>query len=276
MSDTASELGFQTLSWSGMTHPGHVRPNNEDAFLALAFDAREVRYLGKTGESTLAESDFLFAVSDGMGGEKSGEFASRIAVEKITRFLPKTFKARAQGISSGFDDMLLKVFDEIHRDLLQLGQSYEECRGMGATLSLVWLSPGLMYFAHIGDSRIYHLPQNGALQQVTHDHSFAGWQRRAGQINEREARSHPRRNVLTQALGAGNQFINPQVGVVRPEAGDRILICSDGVIDGLWDHHINELLKASPPSSSMAQSVVEAALKSSGKDNTTAVVVEIC
>jgi PPM family protein phosphatase len=270
-----SDAAFQALRWSGMTHRGHVRPNNEDAFLALAFDSREVRYLGKTGESTLAESDFLFAVSDGMGGEKSGEFASRIAVEKITRFLPKTFKARAQGISSGFDDMLLKVFDEIHHDLLKLGQSYDECRGMGATLSLVWLSPGLMYFAHIGDSRIYHLPQNGALQQVTHDHSFAGWQRRAGQINEREARTHPRRNVLTQALGAGNQFINPQVGVVRPEAGDRILICSDGVMDGLWDHHINDLLKASPPSSSMAQSIVEAALKLSGKDNTTAVVVEI-
>ena len=73
-----------TLHWSGQSHRGHVRPNNEDTFLALEFDSREARYLGKTGEASLAKTDFVFAVSDGMGGANSGEFASRITKDKIT------------------------------------------------------------------------------------------------------------------------------------------------------------------------------------------------
>ncbi len=79
-----NEVAPQELIWSGMTHRGRVRPNNEDAFLALTFDMHDVRYLGKIGQSTFQGGDYVFAVSDGMGGAKSGEFASRIAVDKIT------------------------------------------------------------------------------------------------------------------------------------------------------------------------------------------------
>src|SRR5688500_8895765 len=80
------------LGWSGITDRGRVRENNEDSFLALNFDGHEVRYLGKTGSSSVADADFVFAVSDGMGGAKSGEFASRIAVDRITRLLPRSFR----------------------------------------------------------------------------------------------------------------------------------------------------------------------------------------
>lgn len=114
-----------------MTHRGRVRVNNEDTFLALTFDAHEVRYLGKIGESTLAESDFIFAVSDGMGGAKSGEFASRIAVEKITRLLPRSFKFSAQRLVPGFADILTLLFDNIHTELTRMGRVYDECAGMG-------------------------------------------------------------------------------------------------------------------------------------------------
>ena len=85
------------LRWSGLTDVGRVRPNNEDAFLALNFDGHDVRFLGKTGEASLDTTDFVFAVSDGMGGAKSGEFASRIAVDRITKLLPRSFRLRAAG-----------------------------------------------------------------------------------------------------------------------------------------------------------------------------------
>jgi len=82
----------QQLSWSGRTDRGKVRMNNEDSFLALQFNAQEVNYLGKVGEASTDNTDFVFAVSDGMGGAMAGEFASRITVEKITRLLPQSFK----------------------------------------------------------------------------------------------------------------------------------------------------------------------------------------
>jgi len=267
------------ISWSGLTDQGRVRLNNEDAFLGLAFDGHEVRYLGKTGDSSMASSDFVFAVSDGMGGAKSGEFASRIAIEKITKLLPKGYRLSAQGMKSGFHDLLAELFAAIHRELLKLGQAYEECAGMGATLSLCWFSPEWMYFAHIGDSRIYYLPKEGGMSQLTHDHSQVGWMQREGQLNERQARIHPRRNVLNQVLGGGNQFIDPHIGAVGYRPGDRFVICSDGLVDGLWDHHIEEIIRTPVPPGdvplSNAQRLINAALENSGQDNITTVVVEV-
>lgn len=267
-----------TIRWSGLTDRGRYRTNNEDTFLALTFDGHEVRYLGKTGEASLAGADFVFAVSDGMGGEKSGEFASRIAIDRITRLLPRGFRLAAAGMQSGFAELLDELCSAIHADLLQLGFSYEECAGMGATLSLGWFTPEWMYFAHVGDSRIYYLPRAGGLVQVTKDHSHVGWQRRQGKLNEREARSHPLRNALQQALGAGHQFIEPHIGAVGHQPGDRFLICSDGLIDGLWDRQLEELIRTPPPSrlgSTPAKCLVDEAVQASGRDNTTAVVIEI-
>jgi len=266
------------VHWSGMTHVGRVRKNNEDTFLALTFDGHEVRYLGKTGQASLGRDDFVFAVSDGMGGAKAGEFASRFAVDRITRLLPRSFRLSAAGMEAGFGDILIELFSAIHADLLHLGFSYEECAGMGATLSLTWFTPEWMYFAHIGDSRIYHLPRDGGLNQLTHDHSHVGWLRRKGSLNEREARTHPRRNALQQALGAGHQFVEPHIGAIGHRPGDRFLICSDGLIDGLWDRQLDELIRTPLPEHahlSAAQRLVEEAVQSSGRDNTTALVIEI-
>ena len=261
------------LRWSGRTDRGKVRANNEDSFLCLRFDAREMHYLGKVGEATMADADFVFAVSDGMGGAKAGEFASRITVEKVTHLLPRAFRQSMVGWEAGHADVLEELFEEIHRSLMFLAGGDEECAGMGATLSLGWFTGGWMHFAHIGDSRVYHLPAaGGALRQVTHDDTYVGWLFRHGKLNEREARTHPRRNVLQKALGAGHQFVDPHVGSVGCEPGDRFVLCTDGLVDGLFDAQIAEFAVGS---ADPAGRLVDEALERSGRDNTTVLVVEV-
>jgi len=266
------------LRWSGMSHRGHVRRNNEDSFLGQQFNAQEVHHLGKVGEATTELTDFAFAVSDGMGGAMAGEFASRITTEKITRLLPRSFKQAAVGLEAGVDDVLEELFDQIHRALVFVGSSYEETHNMQATLSLAWFTPGWMYFAHIGDTRIYYLPRTGGIKQLTEDDTYVGWLFRQGKLSEREARNHPQRTALQKALGAGNQFVNPQIGSVGYEAGDLFLLCSDGLVEGLYDEQLLDLLRPPgpvPADKSHACRLVEESLQRSGRDNTTALVVEV-
>jgi PPM family protein phosphatase len=268
-----------SLKWSGCSDTGRVRKNNEDSFLGLQFDAREIFRLGKFGEASLGKNDFAFAVCDGMGGAKSGEYASQIAAEKITTLLPRAFQQSASGLNAGFSDVLTELFAQVHRALVYLGDSYDECQGMQTTMSLCWFTPGWMYFGHIGDSRIYHLPKRKTtIKQLTEDDTHVAWLFRNGLINEREARAHPRRNVLQRALGGGNQFVNPQVGAVACERGDLFLLCSDGLVDGLYDSQMAELLRwpqNSRTTPNPSQMLVEASVRNSGRDNTTALVVQV-
>jgi len=267
------------LKWFGWTDRGKVRPNNEDAFLGVQFDSKELHHLGKLGKASTEKMDFAFAVSDGMGGAKAGEYASRIAVEKIATLLPRSFKQSAVGLEAGFEDVLTELYGEVHKALAYLGSSYEECSGMEATLSLCWFTPAWMYFGHIGDSRIYYLPsRDGGIKQLTHDDTHVGWLLRTGRINEREARSHPRRSALQKALGGGNQFVEPQVGAVGHEPGDIFLLCTDGLVEGLYDHHVVELLRqpgGAVPGANPAQRLVNEALEKGCRDNTTALVIEV-
>ncbi len=258
------------------TDRGKVRKNNEDSFLALQFDGEGVRYLGKVGEASTSSTDFVFAVSDGMGGAASGEYASRITVEKITRILPKSFKQSAVGIEAGFTDVLAEIFDQVHRTLTYVGGSYEECFGMGATLSLCWFTPSWMYFGHIGDSRIYYLPATGeGIKQLSHDDTHVGWLLRNGKINAREARYHPRRTVLQKALGAGHQFVDPQIGSVSYASGDMFMLCTDGLVEGLFDEQFMDVLRSAPPVANPAERLVSTSVEAAGRDNTTALVIQI-
>ncbi|MEO5802412.1 MAG: protein phosphatase 2C domain-containing protein [Verrucomicrobiota bacterium] len=269
----------QKLEWFGWTDCGKFRQNNEDSFLGLQFDATEVHHLGKLGEATMTNTDFVFAVSDGMGGARSGEYASKIAVEKITKLLPRSFHHSAQGMEVGRDDVLSELFTQIHNALAYLGESYEECSGMGATLSLAWFTPGWMYFAHIGDSRIYYLPKREKIiRQLTQDDTHVGWLFRNGKINEREARDHPRRNVLQKALGAGNQFVDPQVGAVGYEPGDIFLLCTDGLVEKIYDEQLLQLLRSADfkgTKANPAQALVNESVEKNSRDNATALVVRV-
>lgn len=267
------------MLWSGATDRGRFRANNEDAFLGLQFDAREVQHLGKHGSGSLDARDMVFAVSDGMGGAKAGEYASRIAVEKITTLLPRSFHLGAAGLNAGFGDVLVELYEQVHRALVFLGNSYEECSGMETTLSLCWFTPGWLYFGHVGDSRIYSLPaREDRFKQLSQDDTYVGWLFRNGQINEYQARIHPQRNVLQKALGGGNRYVEPQVGAVSYEPGDLFLICSDGLVDGLFDERIVELLRDQREAlgtsfDGTARRLVDAALEGGSKDNTTALVI---
>ena len=274
-----SKISSLCLHWSGCSDRGKVRVNNEDSFVGLRFNRQELERLGKDGEASLQTADFVFAVSDGMGGAQAGEFASRMAVEKVPQILPKGFRSErgtSEGIAAGL--LLQALFREIHAALVYMGRCYEECRGMETTLSLCWFTPGLLHFAHVGDSRIYHLPASGGIRQLTEDDTYVGWLYRNGKINEREARTHPRRNVLQKALGGGNQFVDPQIGAVPYAVGDQFLLCSDGLVDGMYDAHLMDLIGSRDGARTevgLGRQLVETAVAASGRDNTTALVIEV-
>lgn len=269
----------QTIKWSGQTDRGKIRANNEDAFLGLQFDAHEIHRLGKYGEASLAKHDYVFAVSDGMGGARAGEYASQIATEKITALLPRSYLHAASGFALDFADVLGELYTQIHRALVYLGRSYEECSGMETTLSLCWFRPGWLYFGHIGDSRIYHLSaRHGGLKQLSEDDTYVGWLVRQGKLNEREARTHPRRNVLQKALGGENQFVDPQIGAVACQPGDAFLICSDGLSEGLYQHQLVDYLNLAATNrkkTTVAAQMVKAAVENDGRDNTTALIIQV-
>jgi serine/threonine protein phosphatase PrpC len=267
--DEATALG---IKWSCRTDVGRFRKKNEDAFVVLSLTSEGAAVLGSEGSGSVAGSDFILAVSDGMGGARSGEFASRIAVDKITRLLPGYFRCQV-ATDSGERQVMKELFEIIHADIGMLGEAYPECRGMGATLSLCWVMPGRLLIAHIGDSRVYRWRggEGNGLEQLTQDDTRVAGLQRAGKISEYEARNHPARNMLSKALGAGNQYVAPQVEVLDLERGDRFLICSDGVTDGIWDSGIGKLLQNEVD----AEQIVNQSVKESGRDNATAIVLDV-
>ena len=267
----------ETVEWWGLTDVGRFRKNNEDAFLALVVDGEGVQRLGKYGAAERSPRDFIFAVSDGMGGANAGEFASQVAVDKITHLFPKSFRTAAVGIDIGCQDILAQLFAEIHEEIAGLGRCYEELSGMGATLSLCWVRPNWLYFCHVGDSRIYHLPKDGGIYQLTQDHTHVGWKYAQGEINEREARQHPGRNGLQQVIGGKTQQLSPQLGAVIYEPGDTFLLCTDGLIEGLWDSGLERNIRKPSPlfEGNPAERLVHEAVRTDGKDNTTALVFRL-
>jgi protein phosphatase len=146
---------------------------------------------------------------------------------------------------------------------------------MQTTMSLCWFTPDQLHFGHVGDTRIYHLPAAGKFRQLTEDDTYVGWLYRHGKLTDYEARTHPRRNVLQKALGGENQFVTPQVGSARFGPGDTFLLCTDGMSEGLYEHHILEILRTHKPGFNPAKALVDSAIKADGRDNATALVVRV-
>ena len=231
------------FSYGAATSVGRVRQVNEDSYLAVPP---------------------LFVVADGLGGHGGGNVASRIAVEEM---------AACAALRPLFEDAVLTALEHANRHIIER----DEANRMGTTVTgLAGLETAdggdqLMVF-NVGDSRVYRLA-GGRLEQLTVDHSEVQQLIAAGVITREQARTHPRRNVVTRALGGGSG-LHPDRWLFPAVAGERYLACSDGLFGELEDDPIRSLLASGDPQSA-AEELVAAANQAGGRDNVTAVVVDI-
>jgi PPM family protein phosphatase len=230
------------FSHGAATSVGRVRQVNEDSYLAVPP---------------------LFVVADGMGGHGSGDLASRIAIEDMRAIV---------ALRPLFAEAVLTALEHANRHIIER----DEASRMGTTatgLAALETAGGdhLMVF-NIGDSRVYRL-SGGRLEQLTVDHSEVQELVLAGVITKEQARTHPRRNVVTRALGS-DAGLMPDHWLLPAISGDRYLICSDGLFSELPDEVIQSLLAAGAPQQA-ADALVSAANNAGGRDNVTVVVVDI-
>jgi serine/threonine protein phosphatase PrpC len=258
MTETAHVHGI-TMRWGAATDPGQIRTNNEDAFVARAN---------------------VWAVADGMGGHNAGEVASEIAVSTLRERL---------GNGAASVDVAVAAVVEANASIFHGAHSNADQRGMGTTLAaLVMLQPlndpanpttgeqppSRLALLNVGDSRSY-LWRSGVLHRASIDHSYVQELVATGHITEAEARTHPRRNIVTRALG-----IEPTVRVdtwtfplVR---NDRFLLCSDGLVDEVDDDDIRAIIVANTDSpQAAAEQLVAKANANGGRDNVTVVVIDV-
>lgn len=254
------------LSWAVATHPGLRRDSNEDAHAARPD-------LG------------LFLVADGMGGHAAGEVASETAAQTIQAFaedtrardLNRTWPFPFEPALSIDANRLKAAFRLANRQVAERVANAQELRGMATTVSAVLVSEteagaAQAAIGHVGDSRVY-LHRGGELRQLTDDHSWVGEQMRAGSMTDADARRHPWRNVVTRAISGG---ADPDVDVVDVplEAGDRLLLCSDGLSGVVTDDRIAGLM-AGDGLEAVCEALIAEANAAGGPDNITTVLIEI-
>jgi PPM family protein phosphatase len=231
----------------GITHAGKVRQNNEDALLV--------------GEG---EDETLFVVADGIGGFEAGEVASSLAVDVLKDLHPDVpFKA---------------AIGEANRRIVTAGRGDEKLSGMGTTVVAIRFGgtprEPVAEVAHVGDSRAY-LMRGGDMIPITEDHSLVAELVRSGDLTRDQAAEHPQKNLITRALGADEE-VDVDTAILPIEAGDRILLCSDGLSDMVSETGISEILADSPDDPERAARVLlSAALDAGGNDNITIVIVDV-
>ena len=227
---------------AALTDRGLVREENEDAFVI---------------------TDSLAAVADGMGGHQAGEVASRTALAELTGALGGSLRRPTTALLNAFSRANTAV-------LRQAGEA--DKAGMGSTLTAVVLKGRRAWIGHIGDSRAYLL-RDGRLTQLTRDHSLVADLVRNGSLSPEEARIHPRRHVITKAIGS-DKVIKPDVFSLNLLAGDRLILCTDGLTNHVGSDRIAELA-GGDSLQAVCRDLVEAAKAGGGSDNITVAVVEI-
>jgi len=212
-------------------------------------------------------------VADGMGGQSAGERASALAVELIPKRLEQLLDfenadARAVG------EVLEKSISHANTEIIALSEIEPGLRNMGTTVVMMVRVADRFFFIGVGDSRAYEL-RAGKFRQLTTDHSLTQALLDAGTISAEEAKTHRYRNVLYKYLGSRDAASGGSNGAIEivPKAGERFLLCSDGLNDGLSDEKIGQLLNSSNDPQQIAETLVNAALEAGSRDNITCVVV---
>ena len=231
------------LKVSKATDRGKVRESNEDACAFIPPDT--------------------YVVADGMGGYAAGEVASAMLVDVFAEMF-------SDAVHECGEKALLHAVQAANSKILCAAAASEARKGMGTTVVALQYRENAAYWAHVGDSRLYLL-RKGVLRRLTRDHSFVQDLVERGSITEEEARNHPKKNLLTRAVGVEEKLV-VDTGSFTPEAGDIFLLCSDGLTNMVGEAAIRETLQGE--SADKARTLVELALLAGGFDNITAIVVE--
>jgi protein phosphatase len=263
------------LDYAAITHPGKVRKNNEDAYLLSALDGDEPIINGPAQPLLVGDSGLLVAVADGMGGAAAGEVASREGLAAVSLFLFGHWGRLAP--SRAGEAVLLQALEtavERASDaVLRYSDDDRTARGMGSTLTAAVIWNGCAYLAQIGDSRAYLLRQ-GMLHQITVDQTLVNDLVAAGTLTREQARTHPQRNMITQALGSP-QPLRVVLSRLTLRRGDQLLCCSDGLHGEVADPVIRDLLNQGQSPRDSLERLVEEALAHGGRDNITGVLLAL-
>ena len=234
------------MRWGASTDAGMVRAQNEDSYSA---------------------ENGIFVVADGMGGHNAGEVASALAVTTV-----KVGARTGLKDASEFRELVQQANTAIYT--ASLDDSAQ--RGMGTTLAAATVLRGetpVMMVANVGDSRVY-LHRDGRLTRISVDHSYVQELVNEGVLTAEEARVHPRRNIVTRALGI-DRHVAVDVFLQEVRTGDRLLLCSDGLVDEVSDAQIQALVTRHSDPQELAEVLVMVANSNGGHDNTTVIVVDI-
>ncbi len=240
-----------------LTDVGKVRTIDEDSILAadLSF-----------GVNSKSSKFLLLAVADGMGGHAKGEEASKIALNAIARtVIPELFS------DTPFTELLEKGIQNANQDILDYTAKYPESSGMGTTSVCAVVKGNEVHLANVGDSRAY-VVSDDEIRQVTKDHSYVQALVDEGKITQAEAREHPKKNIITKAVG-----ISPSVEAdklkLTLDSDESLLLCCDGVIAHLTDEDIHKIINDSPDPQSACQKIVDTANERGGSDNISLIIL---
>jgi PPM family protein phosphatase len=240
------------LTVAARTDVGMIRSGNEDAFFANA-----TPQLG------------LFIVADGMGGHAAGEVASEMAVQIVSRELSDVADLHGEEIR----ERVALALRTANRAIFERTLAESDKQGMGTTASVLMLSGKRYLIGQVGDSRVYML-REGALRQLTKDHSYVQEQVDAGLLTPEQARYHPYSNVITRCVGAG-ESIDPDTFTGEVKQGDVFLLASDGLTGMVDDRRLQQLLLSRATPRRVVDALIAEANYRGGLDNITAIVVQV-